>query len=136
MLTLDAALQIPAYVLYTMIEQDAVLLNTLTNKYYSLNEVGARFWNLLTEGKTLRQVHQTLLKEFEVESPQLEQDLLNLSDNCMKDGLIEITEAYAWIASQRCSVKYLLKQENEMQTSLIQIALKMVNVSNLNLLKA
>ncbi len=93
MLTLDTALHVPAHVLHTTVEQEAVLLNTLTNKYYSLNEVGARFWNLLAEGKTLREAYRALLGEFEVESIQLEQDLLELIDSLQKNGLVEITEA-------------------------------------------
>ena len=93
MLTLDASLHIPSHVLFTRIEQDAVLLNTLSNKYYSLNEVGARFWNLLAQGKMPREVHRMLLGEFEVESPQLEQDLLELIERLHQNGLIEIAEA-------------------------------------------
>jgi len=93
MLSLDATLHIPDHVMFTTIESDAVLLNTLTNKYYTLNEVGARFWNLLTEGKTLREAHQLLLKEYEVESPELEQDLLELVEHLHENDLVEITEA-------------------------------------------
>ena len=93
MLTLDATLNVPTHVLFTTVDQDAVLLNTLTNKYYTLNEVGARFWNLLSGGKTLREAHQALLEEFEVESPQLEQDLLELVGDLRENGLVEITEA-------------------------------------------
>ncbi len=92
MLTLDATLRVPAQVLYTTVEQEVVLLNTLTNKYYSLNEVGARFWNLLAEGKSLREAYHVLLGEFEVESPQLEKDLLELIERLEKSGLVEITE--------------------------------------------
>lgn len=93
MLTLDASLHIPSHVLFTTIEQDAVLLNTLSNKYYSLNEVGARFWNLLAEGKTLRDAHGTLLVEFEVESSVLAQDLLELIEHLRENALVEVTEA-------------------------------------------
>ncbi len=92
MLTLDTTLQIPAQVLYTTVEQEAVLLNTLTNKYYSLNEVGARCWNLLAKGQSLREAYHVLLGEFEVESPQLEKDLLELIERLEKSGLVEITE--------------------------------------------
>ncbi len=92
MLTLDATFHIPAQVLYTTVGQEAVLLNTLTNKYYSLNEVGARFWNLLAEGKRLREAHRILLGEFEVEALRLEKDLLELVERLEKNGLIEITE--------------------------------------------
>ena len=93
MLTLAATLHIPAHVLFTTVEQEAVLLNTVTNKYYSLNEVGARVWNLLAAGKTLKEAHQALLEEFEVDSPQLEQDILELVQHLRENGLVEIMEA-------------------------------------------
>lgn len=95
MLTIDSVLQIPAHVLFTTIENDAVLLNTETNKYYALNEVGARFWKLLTEGKILREAHRLLLEEYEVESADLEQDLLELVEDLRENGLVEITEPQA-----------------------------------------
>lgn len=92
MLTLDAALHIPTHILFTTVEQDAVLLNTLTNKYYSLNEVGARFWTLLAEGKTLKEAHVALLEEFAVEAYPLEQDLLELVGRLRENGLVEVNE--------------------------------------------
>ena len=92
MLTLDSVVNIPASVLSTTVDQDVVLLNTLTNKYFSLDEVGARFWSLLSDGKTLRDAHQALLKEYEVESFQLEQDLLELLSELRGSGLVEIPE--------------------------------------------
>jgi hypothetical protein len=93
MLTLAATLRIPAHVLFTTVAQEAVLLNTVTNKYYSLNEVGARVWNLLAEGKILKEAHTALLEEFEVDSPQLEQDILELVQHLRENGLIDVIEA-------------------------------------------
>jgi len=90
MLNLDAILNIPSTVLFTTVEDNVVLLNTRTNKYYSLDEVGARFWNFLSEGKTLRETHQALLEEYEVEPPQLEQDLLELLADLQENDLVEI----------------------------------------------
>ena len=93
MLSLDTKISIPSLVLFTTVDEDVVLLNTRTNKYYALDEVGARFWNLLSEGKTLRETHQTLLEEYEVEPPQLEQDLLELLADLQENGLVEISQA-------------------------------------------
>ena len=92
MLSLDTALNIPSSVLYTTVDNDVVLLNTRTNKYYSLDEVGACFWKLLSEGKTLRETHQTLLEEYEVEAVQLEQDLLELLTDLQENDLVEIVQ--------------------------------------------
>ncbi len=93
MLTLDAALHIPANVTFSIVGEDAFLLNTKTNKYYGLEKVGARLWQLLTEGKLLKDAHQILLSEYDVQANQLEQDLLELLENLKKNELVEIVES-------------------------------------------
>ena len=93
MLTLEVPLRIPAKVAFGFVEQEAVLLNKRTNQYYRLDEVGARFWSLLRDGKSPRESHQVLLEEYEVDPIQLEQDLLELVDDLIKHGLLEIVQA-------------------------------------------
>ena len=92
MLTLDDTLHIPTIVSFTFVDEDAVLLNMQTNQYYLLDEVGARLWGLLRDGRSLRESYQTLLEEYDVESAQLEQDVLELLDNLKEQGLVEIVQ--------------------------------------------
>jgi hypothetical protein len=93
MLTLDVHLQISDCVSFTFTDEEAILLNTRTSKYFSLEDVGARFWSLLKEGKQLRKSYQVLLKEYEVDPARLEQDLLDLVDHLVENGLVEIAQA-------------------------------------------
>ena len=93
MLMLDAALHIPENVLFTTVDDDAVLLNTRTNQYFALDEVGARAWNLLTEGKSLRAAYEILLDEYEVDPVPLERDLLELVGHLTENGLVESVSA-------------------------------------------
>jgi hypothetical protein len=90
MLTLDTVLRTPANVSFSVVGEDAFLLNTRTNKYYGLEKVGARLWELLNEGKSLRDAHQIILSEYEVDPAQLEQDLLELLNHLLENGLVEI----------------------------------------------
>jgi hypothetical protein len=92
MLTLDSALRIPPHVLFRLVEQDAVLLNTQTNKYYALDEVGARLYGLLKDGKGLRESYQVLASEYEVAAARLEGDLLELLGHLLENGLVEIIQ--------------------------------------------
>jgi hypothetical protein len=92
MLTLDTALHIPANVSFSVVGEDAFLLNTQTNKYYGLEKVGARLWELLNEGKSLKDAHQIILSEYEVDPAQLEQDILELLEGLREHGLVEIVE--------------------------------------------
>ena len=92
MLTLDATVKIPESVLSTLLEQDAVLLDIRSNQYFALDEVGRRLWGLLSEGNSIRDIYQTLLDEYEVDAKQLEQDMLELLNNLMENGLVEIVQ--------------------------------------------
>ena len=93
MLTLDAALQISESIIFTIVGQDAFLLNTQTNKYYALEEVGTRLWELLKDGKQLKESYQILLDEYEVDPAQLELDVLELVGDLMENGLVEFFQA-------------------------------------------
>lgn len=89
MLTLNTALHLPAHVSFSIVGEDAFLLNTQTNKYYGLEKVGTRLWELLTDGKSLQDAHQIILSEYEVAPDQLEQDILKLLEDLQKNGLVE-----------------------------------------------
>jgi hypothetical protein len=92
MLTLDTIIKIPSKVAFSFVEQEAVLLNKQTNQYYRLDEVGARLWSLLQGGKSLRESHPILLEDYEVDPIQLEQDILELADDLLNHGLLEIVQ--------------------------------------------
>ena len=91
MLSLDSDLHLPEHVVFTFVEQDAILLNTRTNKYFALDDVGRRFWELLKEGKSLREGYQALLEEYEVEPARLEADLLELVGQLVEHGLVDVS---------------------------------------------
>lgn len=92
MLTLATRVRIPDHVLFTEVDQTAVLLNTQTNKYFSLDEVGAQFWELLTQQNTLNAIHNKICGEYDVTSTQLERDLLELVADLMENDLVEYFE--------------------------------------------
>jgi hypothetical protein len=90
MLTLDATLNIPSHVSFSVVGEDAFLLNTRTNKYFALQEVGTRLWELLKDGRTLHEAYRLLLVEYEVDPARLEQDLLELLAQLLENGLVEV----------------------------------------------
>jgi hypothetical protein len=71
---------------------EAVILNLENGVYYSTNPVGARVWYLIQESRTLADVRDTLLEEFDVESSRLEADLRVFLEQLSVQGLVEITE--------------------------------------------
>ena len=93
MSTLENRISFPEDVLFHEADDEAVLLNLVSGKYFSLDDVGTRMWLLMTKHGQLRIVHQALLEEYQVDPQQLEQDLLTLIDNLADHGLLQILES-------------------------------------------
>lgn len=74
------------------IANEVAILNLKSGMYYGLNEVGARIWQLISEPKTVEEVYETVLKEYEVEPECLEQNLLDVLQQLADHGLIEVRD--------------------------------------------
>jgi hypothetical protein len=75
---------------YTELGGELAILNSETGVYFGLDPVGARVWGLILEFRTVREIREVLLEEYEVTCPQLEADLLTLFSDLLSKGLIEI----------------------------------------------
>jgi hypothetical protein len=69
---------------------EAAILNLKSGVYYGLNPVGARIWNLVQEPRTVAQILEALLAEYDVERPRLESDLRELLSRLADQGLVDI----------------------------------------------
>jgi len=56
---------------------------------FVLNEVGARIWELIDGGRSVQQIEELLLNEFDTSQEQLEEDLLRLLGQLQELGAIE-----------------------------------------------
>ena len=54
-----------------------------------LNEVGGRIWELIEHGRSVQQIEELLLEEFDTTPEQLEEDLLRLLGQLQELGAIE-----------------------------------------------
>jgi hypothetical protein len=86
----NLAVEISDNVLFQQIDQEMVLLDLESGEYYGLNEVGARIWTLLLEGKSLAQVLDTMVEEFEVTPEHLRGDIQRFLILMRDRGLIEL----------------------------------------------
>lgn len=69
---------------------EVVILNLQSGVYYGLDAIGARIWNLIQEPLPLKDILAVLLDEYEVEPARCESDLLNMIEQLIAKGLIEI----------------------------------------------
>ena len=76
-------------VLIQTVVGEAVLLDLRSQKYFGLNEVGTRAWQLLGETGDAVLVRSRLAQEYRVDAAQLERDLDDLFGRLLKAGLVE-----------------------------------------------
>jgi hypothetical protein len=69
---------------------EAVILDVQSAKYFGLEDVGMRIWQLIQQPCKLSTVRDTLLEEYEVEQSLCEQDLLTLVEELHQKGLVEV----------------------------------------------
>ena len=72
------------------VSNEIIILNLKTGTYHSLNPVGARIWQLIQEPKTVGEVIDTLLVEYDVEVDVCERDLNELLIELESARLIEV----------------------------------------------
>jgi hypothetical protein len=79
----------------TRLEEETVILHLKDGIYFGLNQVGTRIWELLDIYRNVGEIRDILLMEYEVESAQVERDLLELLNELHARGLIEIKSEQA-----------------------------------------
>lgn len=87
-MNLDRKITVSPEVLYQEIDGEIVLLDLKSESYFGLDEVGARFWQLVERQKDFESVFEILLSEYEVEPERLRADLEQLVGELENAGLV------------------------------------------------
>jgi hypothetical protein len=74
---------------------ETVILNFKSGVYYGLDEIGTFIWNLIQDPKTLQDVRDALLNEYQVEPERCESDLRALIQELAAAALIKLRDATA-----------------------------------------
>jgi len=75
------------------LDGETVILHLGSGTYYGLNAVGSTIWNLIQEARTIAEIHDRLLQQYEADAGECERDLLNVLDDLSKASLVEIRDA-------------------------------------------
>lgn len=86
--TLTSVFTVPPQVAARAVGNETVLLDLAAGTYYGLDPIGARIWSLISTGKSLGQVCETMLDEYEVAREVIEQDALSLLGDLVAKNLV------------------------------------------------
>lgn len=95
MLTFSDRASAPAHVLVRLLDQESVLLNLETEKYFGLDETGTRMWQLVTTSPNIDAAYEALLAEYDVPPEMLRENLTELLGHLIDHGLLQVLPADA-----------------------------------------
>lgn len=72
------------------LDGQVVMLNVDTSRYYGLNTVGTRIWELLAQPQTIAQLCRTLQTEFDVSPEQCEREVMALAQKMLDENLVQL----------------------------------------------
>ena len=79
---------VPDGVLISHLQEESVILNLESERYFGLDDVGTRFLSVLTSSESIEAAHQQLAGEYDVDTEVLRQDLLALVEKLVDQGLL------------------------------------------------
>lgn len=83
--------KVPDDVLISRLQEESVILNLDSERYYGLDDVGTRFLSVLTTSNSIDAAYQSLAEEYDVDREMLRQDLVALIQNLLQQGIIEVS---------------------------------------------
>ncbi|RME77963.1 MAG: PqqD family protein [Chloroflexi bacterium] len=76
---------------YQSVGEETILINLNTGEYYTLNDTGSRFWQLLDGQRTIADCAAVIAGEYDVPPAVVEADLLELAAEFVSEGLAVVS---------------------------------------------
>jgi hypothetical protein len=91
-ISLDFTVVVSGNQVSSEIGEEVAILDLKAGMYYGLDSVGARVWELIQRPKSIREIWNVLLEEYEVDPERCERDLLALLQRLVDEGLVEVQD--------------------------------------------
>jgi len=75
---------------HQIVGEEAIIINLTSGAYYSLNDTGTMFWELIDGQRNIAACAQAIATEYAVEPEVVEADLLELAIEFEQEGLIVV----------------------------------------------
>jgi len=92
----DSALSLHSVVVATKnrisysFREETFIANVNNSRCYEVDAVGTRVWNLLQQPRTVCEIRDAMLEEYDAEPERCERDLLEFLGKMQAEGLIEV----------------------------------------------
>jgi hypothetical protein len=93
-ITLDTTISRIGETLYARVgTEEAVMMSVTAGRYYGLNAVAVRIWELLERPMTIAELCARLCEEFEVDAQTCEAEVLKFVNELIDNGIVHAAAA-------------------------------------------
>ena len=92
-ITVDSIVSAGKDLVFSNVADEVVILDLKSGVYHGLESVGARAWELMAEPRSVAEVRDQLVDEYDVEPDRCESDLLRLLEELKSNGLVDVHPA-------------------------------------------
>ena len=82
--------RVPDDVLISNLQEESVILNLDSERYFGLDDVGTRMLSALSTSDSIEAAYESLLEEYDVDGQVLRQDLLALVESLLQKGIVQV----------------------------------------------
>ncbi len=87
---LGSLVQRNAEIIFTDLDDTVVMMDPDKGNYYEFDSVGTRIWNLLDVERSVTQVCEVLVREYDVTLKDCRQDVLKFLEQVAQLGVVEV----------------------------------------------
>lgn len=80
---------------FSSLDDGAVILHLASGQYFGLNEVGARIWALLARPRSIEDIQDEILVEYDVDIDRCAREVRTLLSDLKQANLIEVKHGVA-----------------------------------------
>ena len=77
-------------VLISNLQEESVILNLNSERYFGLDDVGTRMLSVLITSDSIEAAYESLAAEYDVDRQALRVDLITLVENLLQQGLVKV----------------------------------------------
>ena len=81
---------VPNEILISNLQDESVILNLNSERYFGLDNVGTRMLSVLSNSDSIEAAYESLAQEYDVDRQVLRDDLIVLVENLLQQGLVTI----------------------------------------------
>ena len=90
---LQTTIQASDEIVSSKLDDEVVMMSIEKGAYYGLDKIGSRVWELLATPRTVSDICDILIQEYDVTREQCEQDMLAWFTELAENNLIQIADA-------------------------------------------